>query len=242
VCAAVPSSPRSYPHFQLASSGNFGSSSAAGRRTCPLLQTRKKRSFDFFVHRFIPPTRVQSAAERKLKHYARRPAPRSAYGHGLRQVHGHHHSCLVRSLGARGEERLFRCNFFITKRRSFQENQSHDAPSALPDDVPIECDVYPGSQGTVAWVGHLGHRAPWLGQYLPAKGHPGNQPASGLFHFLVRDVFVFRGVSSSHKFSRQPALRLVKCHVTLHTTRSISRVVGSIPRWFVRASVRPTPT
>ena len=46
----------------------------------------------------------------------------------------------------------------------------------------------------MAWISHLGHRAPWLSDYLPARGHPSNEPASGILAFLACNVplsFVF---------------------------------------------------
>jgi len=48
--------------------------------------------------------------------------------------------------------------------------------------------------GTVAWVSHLGHRAPILSSFLPSHGYPSNIPAEDLFQFLKWNVplaFVF---------------------------------------------------
>ena len=43
--------------------------------------------------------------------------------------------------------------------------------------------------GTVAWISHLGERAPWLRFALPAEGYPGNAPSSaGALGFVARNV------------------------------------------------------
>ena len=49
--------------------------------------------------------------------------------------------------------------------------------------------VYWILMGTVAWISHLGERAPWLRFALPAEGYPGNAPSSaGALGFVARNV------------------------------------------------------
>ena len=42
--------------------------------------------------------------------------------------------------------------------------------------------------GTVAWVSHLGERAPWLEWALPARGWPSNAACDGVGMFLARNA------------------------------------------------------
>ena len=57
-------------------------------------------------------------------------------------------------------------------------------PPADPPPTPN----FPRPQGCVAWVSHLGRRAPWIAAYLVARGHPSNPPADGIVSFFARNV------------------------------------------------------
>lgn len=59
-------------------------------------------------------------------------------------------------------------------------------------------DASSAQKGTVAWISHLGARAPRLSGFLLARGFPGNAPAEGLTQFLRANVPAAIGFVAPH--------------------------------------------
>jgi hypothetical protein len=59
-------------------------------------------------------------------------------------------------------------------------------------------DASSAQKGTVAWISHLGARAPRLSGFLTARGFPGNAPAEGLTQFLRANVPAAIGFVAPH--------------------------------------------
>ena len=88
-------------------------------------------------------------------------------------------------------------------------------------------------KGTVAWISHLGARAPRLSGFLLARGFPGNAPAEGLTRFLRCNVPAAIGFVAPHSLL-PPRRAHVACKRLANDFERVGFGFGSFAARFLR--------